>query len=486
MATLTTRINSSGTYFVNGSFDEITTSTIRTTTNTVYTSLLDEVTYNTTTPAIKNLFKYTETFNFDFTNWTLNGGTMTQNAILAPNRRSLAPKLVEVATLGNQRIYNWMPVTAGTTYTYSIFLKAAERYIVRCYFEDSQAGGGGRVGQYLNLQTGTIISTYLTGSNTLLGSNLQNVGDGWYRFSWTVTAQLSAALNSTAFMIIGMADASSNFNYTGDGTSGMYIWGAQMEVSNAVTDYQGIAATNTLVAPGFAKREAGSRTSYVTGSFDEFTGAPIVDSSLIQWVDAAQTASYPGSGTTWSNLSGGGSFSLSSSTFTTVDGGAIVWPNGPAQGSFTPQPNITGAHTISVWVKPTLVNASTIKRYVTLGSDSVVLRNDGINQSGQIHYYLTVNSVITSLRVNSQVVANQPVNFVATWDGSTMTLYKNGVSIGTQALSGTLQTTTNWDAISGTTEPFVGNMYQIQMYNRALSADEIAQNFNALRRRYGL
>jgi hypothetical protein len=94
--------------------------------------------------------------------------------------------------------------------------------------------------------------------------------------------------------------------------------------------------------------------------------------------------------------------------------------------------------------------------------------------------------VITSLRVNSQVVANQPVNFVATWNGSTMTLYKNGVSIGSQALSGTLQTTTNWDAISGTTEPFIGNMYQIQMYNRALSADEILQNFNALRRRYGL
>lgn len=235
-----------------------------------------------------------------------------------------------------------------------------------------------------------------------------------------------------------------------------------------------------------AMRQTNTGSIQVSTIFDEFTGAPIVDSSLLQWVDAAQTASYPGSGTTWTNLNGSGSFSLSSATFTTLEGGAIVWPNSPAQGSFTPQPNITGAHTISVWLKPTLVNASTIKRYVTLGSDSVVLRNDGINSSGQLHYYLTVNSVITSLRVNGQVVANQPANFVASWDGSTMTLYKNGVSVGTQALSGTLQTTTNWDAISGTTEPFVGNMYQIQMYNRALSADEIAQNFNALRRRYGL
>ena len=242
----------------------------RTTSNVIFAEEFDEVTYNTRSPAIKNLFKYTETFNFDYTNWTLNGGTMTQNATLAPDGRSLAPKLVELASLGNQRIYNWMPVTAGTTYTYSIFLKAAERYIVRCYFEDVQTGGGGRVGQYLNLQTGTVISTYQTGSNTLLSSNLQNVGNGWYRFSWTVTAQLSAALNSTAFMIIGMADGGSNFNYTGDGTSGMFIWGAQMEVSPAATIYQGIAGPSTLITTGIGQRVDSMGNMFVSNEFDEY------------------------------------------------------------------------------------------------------------------------------------------------------------------------------------------------------------------------
>ena len=131
----------------------VPTAISKTVPDTVYTSgTFDEVTYNPTAGyrAIKNLFKYIETFNFDYTNWTLNNGTMTQNATLAPDGKSLAPKLVETTTLANQRIYNWMPVTAGTTYTYSIYLKAAERYIVRCYFEDTQTGGGGRVGQYLN------------------------------------------------------------------------------------------------------------------------------------------------------------------------------------------------------------------------------------------------------------------------------------------------------------------------------------------------
>ena len=246
-------------------------------TGQLYTNGLDEATFNTTSGYTKNLFKYSETFNFDFTNWTLNGGFMTQNATLSPDGQTLAPKLIDYTTVGQNRIYNWHAVTQGTTYTYSIYLKPAERYIVRCYFEDTQVGGGGRVGAYLNLQTGTIITPYTTGTNTLLGSNLQNVGNGWYRFSWTVQAQLSAALNTTAFVIIcmGIGDSTTqNFSYQGDGVSGMYIWGAQKEIGTVATIYEGTDGNGLPLRPNNLVSKIASTGLYVTGGIDEATYNP--------------------------------------------------------------------------------------------------------------------------------------------------------------------------------------------------------------------
>ena len=464
------------------------------TSDAVYvTDIFDEVTYNTASPAIKNLFKYTETFNFDYTNWTLNGGTMTQNATLAPDGKSLAPKLVELASLGNQRIYNWMPVTAGTTYTYSIFLKAAERYIVRCYFEDVQSGGGGRVGQYLNLQTGTVISTYLTGVNTLLGSNLQSVGNGWYRFSWTVTAQLSAALNSTAFMIIGMADSGSNFNYTGDGTSGMYIWGAQMEVSNAVTDYQGIAAANTLVAPGFAKRDTSVGTSYVTGAFDEVTGAPIIDSSVVLWLDPSQPTSYPGTGTTWVDLSTSNNTGTltSASTFDRIEGAGSF--NFAITNYATLATNLvpSGSRTIVMAFKTTDITTRA----------GVISTRDGaggwfvcLNRAGGGNFTYSLNNV----PANNDLQATNAITQTNTWYIAVIThddvsdvgkIYINGNLIVSATMGeilpvGSLNSYVGREINSGNNFP--GWIGSVIVYNRALTEDEATQNFNALRRRYGI
>ena len=464
------------------------------TSDAVYvTDIFDEVTYNTASPAIKNLFKYTETFNFDYTNWTLNGGTMTQNATLAPDGKSLAPKLVELASLGNQRIYNWMPVTAGTTYTYSIFLKAAERYIVRCYFEDVQSGGGGRVGQYLNLQTGTVISTYLTGFNTLLGSNLQFVGNGWYRFSWTVTAQLSAALNSTAFMIIGMADSGSNFNYTGNGTSGMYIWGAQMEVSNAVTDYQGIAAANTLVAPGFAKRDTSVGTSYVTGAFDEVTGVPIIDSSVVLWLDPAQPTSYPGIGTTWVDLSTSNNTGTltSASTFDRIEGAGSF--NFAITNYATLATNLvpSGSRTIVMAFKTTDITTRA----------GVISARDGaggwfvcLNRAGGGNFTYSLNNV----PVNNDLQATNAITQTNTWYIAVIThddvsdvgkIYINGNLIVSATMGeilpvGSLNSYVGREINSGNNFP--GWIGSVIVYNRALTEDEATQNFNALRRRYGI
>jgi hypothetical protein len=71
---------------------------------------------------------------------------------------------------------------------------------------------------------------------------------------------------------VRVCNASASNTYNGDGVSGVFLWGGQLEQNSTLTIYQGIAAANTLVTPGFTKREASDGTVYVTGSFDEVTG----------------------------------------------------------------------------------------------------------------------------------------------------------------------------------------------------------------------
>jgi len=258
MATISTRINSSGTYLVNGTFDEITTSTIRTTTNTVYASLLDEVTYNTSSPAIKNLLIYTD--SFDNAAWGKNAVTILPNTIIAPDGTLTADKIQETAVTTFFAVVQNPTALPSKSYTMSFYAKAGERTQVVVSFTVSTA--------YVmyNLATGTVTST---SGAYLVGSSITFVGNGWYRCTVSLTSAPSGS--NLLYFIIALVNSNSD-NYAGTTGFGAYVWGAQIEQNSTTTIYQGIAATNTLVAPGFAKRETSDGAVYVTGSFDEVTG----------------------------------------------------------------------------------------------------------------------------------------------------------------------------------------------------------------------
>jgi hypothetical protein len=229
----------------------------------------DEASYNATSGYTKNLLLNSQTF---LSGWTPNLGTVIQNAILAPDGRSTAVRFNEQSTgspTANQRIFYKPATTGGATYTFSVYLKPAERYAIRIYFEDTDPIGGGRVGQFLNLLAGTVTSTYQTGTNTLLGSKLQSLPNGWYRYSWTVKAQISSAANGTAYMIIGLGDTLTNFAYAGDGRSGIYMWGAQMELGSSVTDYVPTGSTLTPAPPAGLVTKSDTTGFYTVGSLDE-------------------------------------------------------------------------------------------------------------------------------------------------------------------------------------------------------------------------
>ena len=108
--------------------------------------------------------------------------------------------------------------------------------------------------------------------------------------------------------------------------------------------------------------------------------------------------------------------------------------------------------------------------------------------------YRTYGLSTVDLAVNATtagVVNNQWNNVVATWDGTNKRIYVNGVLVATSAtLTGTVTQNTTGAAFigiyGGGGYPFNGRIAQTQIYNRALSAQEIQQNFIATRSRYSV
>lgn len=187
--------------------------------------------YNPTTP--KNLLGFTEDFSNGYwgkTNILAFGSGSVANAISAPNGLQTADKIVENTANAGHFVQASATVVSGTTYVFSVYAKAAERNFVLV-----QSNYGNNAFGTVNLTTGA--TNLLGGTGTL---NAVSVGDGWWRIS------LIAASSSTSGLFnIYTATNSTTFSYTGDGTSGVFLWGAQLSDSASLDPY----VANAFAAP---------------------------------------------------------------------------------------------------------------------------------------------------------------------------------------------------------------------------------------------
>lgn len=169
------------------------------------------------------------TYSEDITNaiWVKNNIATIPNTIIAPNGTLTGTKLIETATTGQHLILQQLTVSA-VPYTFSCYVKAAEWTTFQV-----QLGNAGPRGDF-NLTTGTA-ATALTAT----AATITSVGNGWYRCS--VTATLTAG---TIPLYMYKTAAS----YLGDGYSGIYTWGIQLEAGTFATSY--IPTTSTTVTRG--------------------------------------------------------------------------------------------------------------------------------------------------------------------------------------------------------------------------------------------
>jgi hypothetical protein len=209
-----------------------------------------------------------------------------------PNGTRTADKLVENTTLNFHFTApaSSIATVSGTPSTLSVYMKAGERRYGGIHHQDGTAKGCS-----VDLLTGTLGTPY--GGAT---AQLSSLGSGWYRLS--VTATLVGA-NTPAIYV---SDSNSLVSYTGDGTSGIYIWGAQLSNSASVDPY----VYNPQAAP--------TSTAYYGPRFDYNPTTLAANGLLIEEQRTNLVLRSEDFSTTWSAFPSG--VTVTTNTFIAPDG----------------------------------------------------------------------------------------------------------------------------------------------------------------------
>ncbi|KGG90954.1 hypothetical protein P245_14380 [Comamonas thiooxydans] len=201
-----------------------------------------------------------------FSSWTKSRSTVVDTTVPSPDPTKFAKKLVDNTEL-NEHVVNYaFTPAASTTYVFSCFLKAAERNFA---FISIRNFANQTVGWSVSID----LTTYQTfGAPTSTAGETLTITplpDGWCRVSLSTTT--IAAPVGTINPTLGAKDSlTASGTYVGDGTSGIYIFGAQVEVGASPSSYiptAGAAVTRAadLVSIDYTLPTVGAIVSSLAG-----------------------------------------------------------------------------------------------------------------------------------------------------------------------------------------------------------------------------
>jgi len=178
-----------------------------------------------------NLITYSEDFSQGI--WSKPNCSIQSNVITAPDGNTTADKFVEDTTKFGHQLIQDISLTASTTYTRTIFVKVAEKSRIRIRVADTATFTKSAQVDF-NIARGVVLNTFGSGV-TFVSSSISPLTNGWYRCSMTYTIDATGGTYRQSFWLL--SDDAGTTAYQGDGTSGIYIWGAQLEQGAFPTSY---------------------------------------------------------------------------------------------------------------------------------------------------------------------------------------------------------------------------------------------------------
>ena len=231
-----------------------------------------------------------------------------------------------------------------------------------------------------------------------------------------------------------------------------------------------------------------------------YRGPYTVTDGLVLCLDAANSKSYPGTGTTWGDLSGNGNNGtlVNGPTFSSTNGGSIVF-DGVNDLATTLGAGITDysqPFSMGVWfyIDPAATWANGFRSNIYSIAGSYAGQYGLFKESGDIFGMQLRDADSTITAAVSGNLKGIWYYLISTWDGSILKLYRNGELVSTNSAGGITGAPDTSNLYIGGARAFggdTGNFYQgniakCEYYNRQLTDSEVLQNYNATKSRFGL
>jgi hypothetical protein len=222
-----------------------------------------------------------------------------------------------------------------------------------------------------------------------------------------------------------------------------------------------------------------------------YRGPNLVTNGLVLSLDAGNTKSYQSGSTTWFDKSRNGNNGTLTNgpTFSSANGGSIVFDGANDYIAVNTTPNLTNPLTICAFVNTSFITGS---NQVIYGPNANGQDNWLSINNNKVQIYATQTSDVNNFSIvgTTTIEANKWYHITGIVNNNVTSIYINGVF--EAASSAQAFTAGGWNSTARIGQratgqfPFNGRIASVQGYNRALSAQEILQNYNATKSRYNL